>query len=110
MNNDRNYEEPKSFANSAAYGENGRPSATYSESARDPYSPPLRPRCYDKTELALLYFPASNPHNARQRLCRWLHRCQALWQALTAIGYQDSQQGFSPRETRLIFEYLGEPG
>lgn len=68
-------------------------------------------RSYTKKELALLYFPtASTPHAAVNHLMAWIKRCYDLCESLTEIGYQKNAKYFTPREVRLIVEYLGEPG
>lgn len=68
-------------------------------------------RSYTKKELALLYFPtASTPHAAVNHLIAWTKRCVGLYESLTEIGYQKNAKYFTPREVRLIVEYLGEPG
>jgi len=67
-------------------------------------------RSYSKKELSLCYFPTSeNPHSAVNRLMAWINRCEPLCKALEAEGYQKTSKWFSPREIRLIIQYLGEP-
>lgn len=67
-------------------------------------------RCYTKKELALCYFPAtSNPHTAVNHLMAWIRRCRPLSAALAEAGYEKSVKVFSPKEVRLIVEYLGAP-
>lgn len=66
-------------------------------------------RSYTKKELALTYFPASAPHVAVTRLVRWINRCKPLHAALLDQGYQKTSKWLSPREVKLITEYLGEP-
>lgn len=68
-------------------------------------------RSYSKKELALLYFPtATNSHTAVNHLMAWIRRCTPLYESLMKIGYQKNAKYFSPREVKLIIEYLGEPG
>lgn len=63
-----------------------------------------------KKELAYLYFPsATNPHSAVKRLMAWINNCEELHRSLVAIGYVKNRRWFTPREVRLIVEYLGEP-
>ena len=65
---------------------------------------------YTKKELALCYFPtAANPHSAVNRLMGWIKRCAPLCHELEQLGYRKSPKWFSPREVRLIVEYLGDP-
>ena len=64
---------------------------------------------YTKKELALLYFPTSDPHTAVNRLMSWVNRCKPLHTALLDQGYQKTAKWLSLREVRLITEHLGEP-
>lgn len=66
-------------------------------------------RPYTKKELALLYFPHSNPRTAARHLMAWLIRCQPLLTALQSVGYRKSAKWFASREVRLIIEHLGDP-
>lgn len=66
-------------------------------------------RYYTKKELALLYFPSSQPHTAVTRLSYWMGRCVQLTEALRTTGYNKNAKGFTPRQASLIFDYLGEP-
>lgn len=67
-------------------------------------------RAYTKKELALCYFPESqNPHTAVGHLMRWITHCAPLYCELQQGGYQKNSKWFSPREVRLITEFLGEP-
>jgi hypothetical protein len=66
-------------------------------------------RFYEKHELAQLYFPDSKVHAARQRLHRWIHGCPELMQELRRCGFKPANPGFSPKEVRLVFQYLGRP-
>ena len=66
-------------------------------------------KSYGKSELALLYFPDSNPHVALNRLNSWIRRCQPLTEALADCSQSPHAKYFSPKAVRLITEYLGEP-
>ncbi|MCR5362250.1 MAG: DUF4248 domain-containing protein [Bacteroidales bacterium] len=66
-------------------------------------------RAYTKKELALMYFPASNPRTAVNHLMAWVRRCPHLWGQLQAMGYQITSKEFTPREVRAIVDQLGEP-
>lgn len=67
-------------------------------------------RSYSKKELALCYFPSSeNPHTAVNHLMSWVNRCAPLRRALEELGYEKTSKWFSPRQVRLIVEFLGEP-
>ena len=64
---------------------------------------------YTKKELALMYFPKSMPRTAVNHLMEWIKKCTPLWQKLLDMGYQKTSKAFSPKQTRAIVEYLGEP-
>lgn len=64
---------------------------------------------YTKKELALMYFPDSTPRTAVGHLMTWICRCKPLVEDLEASGYEKSAKAFSPRQVKLIVEYLGEP-
>ncbi len=66
-------------------------------------------RAYSKKELALMYFPDSQPRTAVNHLMAWIRRCTSLWQQLQGMGYQTTCKAFTPREVRAIVEQLGEP-
>ena len=66
-------------------------------------------RSYTKKELALMYFPDSNPRTAANHLRAWIYRCKPLLEQLEAAGYKRISKMFTPRQVRLIVEHLGEP-
>lgn len=66
-------------------------------------------RPYTKKELALMYFPDSNPRTAVNHMMAWVRRCTPLSEQLEAAGYEKSSKGFTPRQVRMIAEHLGEP-
>jgi hypothetical protein len=66
-------------------------------------------RAYSKKELALMYFPDSQPRTAVNHLMAWIRRCTTLWQQLQDMGYQTTCKAFTPREVRAIVNQLGEP-
>ena len=66
-------------------------------------------KSYPKSELALLYFPDSDPHVALNRLNAWIKRCKPLTEALADCYQSRKAKFFSPKAVRLIVEYLGEP-
>lgn len=66
-------------------------------------------RQYTKKQLALMYFPDSNPRTAVKHLMAWIHLCVPLWDELLHSGYQPTSKSFTPRQVKLIIEYLGEP-
>nr|WP_287573856.1 DUF4248 domain-containing protein [Prevotella sp.] len=66
-------------------------------------------RSYTKKELALMYFPQSNPRTAVNHLMVWIHRCTPLWDELLQTGYKTTSKEFTPKQVRAIIEQLGEP-
>ena len=66
-------------------------------------------RSYTKQELALLYFPDSDPDVARAHLMRWIVRCTQLYEQLLKSGYTKSSKEFNPLQVSYIFFHLGEP-
>lgn len=69
----------------------------------------ITPRFYSKKELALLFFPHSEPRTAASHLARWIANCKPLQTALAATHYDPRAKYLSPRQVKLIIEYLGEP-
>lgn len=67
-------------------------------------------RCYDKVELAKMYFPKlSNPVSVA-KLRRWMRNCLPLMEELKETGdFHPKLKMFSAREVRLIVRYIGEP-
>ena len=66
-------------------------------------------KSYPKSELALLYFPDSDPHVALNHLNSWIRRCQPLVDALEACYQSRHAKFFSAQAVRHIIHYLGEP-
>ena len=66
-------------------------------------------RAYTKKELALMYFPDSNPRTAVNHLMAWIRRCNPLSQQLQQMGYNTTCKAFTPRQVKAIVEQLGEP-
>ena len=64
---------------------------------------------YTKKELALLYFPSTDPHVAVNRLMMWVKRCHELHHALVEQGYKKNVKWLSTREVEMIVKWLGEP-
>ena len=62
-----------------------------------------------KSELALLYFPMSNPSDAVRNLMKMIIFCKPLHAELQSTGYQTTQRFFTPKQLDLIYTYLGEP-
>ena len=66
-------------------------------------------RAYTKKELALRYFPDSDPRTAVNHLMNWINRCTSLLAQLHEAGYEKRAKAFTPRQVRLIIDFLGEP-
>ncbi len=66
-------------------------------------------RSYPKVELALLYFPDSNPRVAVNHLNDWIKRCEPLFVALEECHQSRYAKFWSAKAVRLIVDYLGEP-
>jgi hypothetical protein len=66
-------------------------------------------RPYTKTELGKLYSPTASPQRAWQTVHRWIERCKPLSAALKEAGLKNRDRLLSPRQVRLITQYLGEP-
>lgn len=66
-------------------------------------------KSYGKSELAMLYFPDSDPHVALNRLNAWIRRCTPLSAALADCHQSPRAKFFSAKAVRHIIDYLGEP-
>ena len=66
-------------------------------------------RAYTKKELALCYFPGSQPRTAVNHLMAWIRRCEPLSQALHSMGYHTNSKAFTPRQVAAIVQHLGPP-
>ena len=63
-----------------------------------------------RRELALQYFPGTDPKRAVRRLTAWIRGCDELYARLTANGQTfDRRHPLTIREVKLIYYYLGEP-
>jgi hypothetical protein len=71
------------------------------------YSIPLR--AYSKQELAQCYFPNCPVEVAQQHLRRWIRNCKALVRELESTGMQKKCRMYTPKQVKVIMEYLGEP-
>ena len=69
----------------------------------------MKIRSYSKQELAMLYFPDSDPRIATNHLMRWINRCPPLLEALAKLHYRRSAKFFTTTQVTMIMEYLGEP-
>ena len=69
----------------------------------------FRLRAYCKRELALCYFPESDPRVAVNQLTRWINGCPPLQAELEAIGYNPNAKFYNRRQVEAIVGHLGEP-
>lgn len=69
----------------------------------------LPQRTYQKKELAMLYFPGSQPQTAVKHLMAWIRLCPPLALELERLHYSRSQKYFTPRQADAIIHFLGEP-
>lgn len=67
-------------------------------------------RCYDKSELAQLYFPTLSENAAVDKLRRWIRKCRPLMEEIAITDFRPKMKMYTGREVRLIARYLGEPG
>ena len=70
-----------------------------------PYFPSMK-----KGDLAVLYFPDSEPKVATRHLMRWINGCPPLLEELSVTGYHTSQKIFTSRQVNMINYHLGSPG
>ena len=69
----------------------------------------IEERSYGKAELALLYFPQSQPDVALKRLNRWINNIKELKYNLAACHIGKNAKYWSRQQVYLITYYLGEP-
>lgn len=62
-----------------------------------------------KREIALRYFPMAKAESAEKHLMVWVKRCKELLEELYSLGYRDSNKTFTPKQVKVIEEYLGDP-
>lgn len=67
-------------------------------------------RCYDKRELALLYFPTLEVDVAVDKLRRWIRKCHPLMEEIETSDFRPKMKMYTGREVRLIARHLGDPG
>lgn len=66
-------------------------------------------RCYRKSELAKMYFPALEKDMAMKKLRRWIKKCTALYEELEAANHIPAMKTYTAKEVRIIVDHLGEP-
>ena len=69
----------------------------------------LEPRSYGKSELAMLYFPKSDPKQAQKHLARWIGNIEELRESLDACHIGKNAKHWSRKQVELIIYYLGDP-
>lgn len=67
-------------------------------------------KCYNKQELAQIYFPDLSVRASVDKLRRWMRKCEPLMQEILITDFHPKTKAFSVREVRLITLYLGKPG
>lgn len=66
-------------------------------------------RCYEKAELAMLYFPHLPATLAMRKLRRWIRYNPELEKRLAECHVNKNADFYSKRQVKLIVEYLDEP-
>ena len=66
-------------------------------------------RSYGKSELAMLYFPDSEPRVATNHLAQWIRNCPELVVALRKCHQSRFAKFYSAEAVRQIVWFLGEP-
>lgn len=66
-------------------------------------------RIYGHAELAMLYFKNIQPKSASTQLSRWIRRDEELWEELLFAGYHKGQKVYTPLQTAILFDHLGDP-
>ena len=61
-------------------------------------------------ELALRYFPKSNPKSAVTQLRKWIVRCTPLRERLDELYFKKGQRVLTPLQHEAILQDLGDPG
>ena len=69
----------------------------------------IEQRSYGKSELAMLYFPKSDPSAALKRLNRWIDNIRELKLCLEECHTKKAAKYWSRKQVILITYYLGEP-
>lgn len=66
----------------------------------------ITPRFFSKKTRPVLL---PSQRTATSHLARWIANCKPLQTALAATHYDPRAKYLSPRQVKLIIEYLGEP-
>ena len=63
-------------------------------------------KCYSKAELAMLYFPDSEPKVAVNHLMRWVYKCKPLMDDLNKTCYSKQAKYLLAQQVRMVVEHL----
>ncbi|WP_321517325.1 DUF4248 domain-containing protein [uncultured Bacteroides sp.] len=66
-------------------------------------------KAYTKVELARLYNPEMAVSGALRTLARWISGNSRLMEELSRLEYNHRNRSFTPRQVKVIVDYLGEP-
>lgn len=69
----------------------------------------FRIKAYGLQELGQMYFQTSTPRSASAMLKKWIKRNPELLANLTRAGYFNGQRILTPKQVRIIVEYLDPP-
>lgn len=70
---------------------------------------PFRIKAYGLQELGQVYFPNSTPRSESAMLKKWIKQNPNLLASLTRAGYFNGQRILTPKQVRIIVEYLDPP-
>ena len=57
-------------------------------------------KCYNKQELAQMYFPDLSGRVSVNKLRRWMRRCQPLMDEILSTDFHSKSKAFSVRESQ----------
>ncbi|NDV84276.1 DUF4248 domain-containing protein [Bacteroides sp. 51] len=66
-------------------------------------------KAYLKVELARLYNPHMSDEGALRKMRRWINHQPQLKARMDSLQLSPSDRQYTPKQVRLIVEYLGEP-
>lgn len=66
-------------------------------------------KTYLKVVLARLYNPHLSDEGAMRKMRRWINRQPQLKEQMAALQVSPTDRHYTPKQVRLIVEYLGEP-
>ena len=58
-------------------------------------------KCYNKQDLAQMYFPDITVRASVNKLRRWMRRCQPLMDEILSTDFHPKTKAFSVREVRF---------